>query len=207
MDKRAAFEAWRAERYAQTTSWCNELGEYLDEFTQGQWKAWKGALGAQPAASAEPSDEEIDAIAASMPDGAGGMLKQWGYRQFARALLSRYSRPAGEAQPVAWLRSDELRKLGRPGSDAPLNARADSMILHAKGTPEAAARYGHDVPVYAAPVVMQNTEDTRDAERFEWLCDQQDVKWQTYGGEWIGASGSTLREIIDAAIAQQEVKQ
>lgn len=50
----------------------------------------------------EPSDEEIDAIAASMPDGAGGMLKQWGYRQFARALLARYGKaPAadGDARP------------------------------------------------------------------------------------------------------------
>ena len=55
MDKRAAFEAWRAERYAQTTSWCNELGEYPDEFTQGQWKAWKGALAAQKA------DDALDA--------------------------------------------------------------------------------------------------------------------------------------------------
>ena len=56
-----------------------------------------------PAApQAEPSDEEIDAIAASMPDGAGGMLKQWGYRQFARALLARYgARPAASVEPVA----------------------------------------------------------------------------------------------------------
>lgn len=47
----------------------------------------------------EPSDEEIDAIAASMPDGAGGMLKQWGYRQFARALLARYgTQPAASAE-------------------------------------------------------------------------------------------------------------
>ncbi|KCB25978.1 hypothetical protein [Bordetella hinzii] len=67
--------------------------------TENGRKAWGGA---QPAASAEPSDEEIDAIAASMPDGAGGMLKQWGYRQFARALLSRYGRHAGDAEyPLA----------------------------------------------------------------------------------------------------------
>ena len=56
-----------------------------------------------PAApKAEPSDEEIDSIAASMPDGAGGMLKQWGYRQFARALLARYgAQPAASVEPVA----------------------------------------------------------------------------------------------------------
>ncbi|HEY8355151.1 MAG TPA: hypothetical protein VIK69_09080, partial [Methylophilaceae bacterium] len=51
------------------------------------------------APQAEPSDEEIDAIAASMPDGAGGMLKQWGYRQFARALLARYGQPAASVEP------------------------------------------------------------------------------------------------------------
>lgn len=54
-------------------------------------------------------------------------------------------------EPVAWLRSDELRKLGHPYSDAPLNSKTDSMMLHAKGTQEAAAKYGHDVPVFIAP--------------------------------------------------------
>lgn len=58
-------------------------------------------------------------------------------------------------EPVAWLRSDQLRKLGHPGSDSPLNERSDSMMLHAKGTPEAAAKYGFDVPVYRTPVAAQ----------------------------------------------------
>lgn len=56
-----------------------------------------------------------------------------------------------KGEPVAWLRSDELRKLGHPYSDAPLNSKTDSMMLHAKGTQEAAAKYGHDVPVFTAP--------------------------------------------------------
>lgn len=56
-------------------------------------------------------------------------------------------------EPVAWLRDDELRRLGRPYSDAPINRRSDSMLVHAKGTPEAAAQFGHDVPVYRLPKV------------------------------------------------------
>lgn len=56
-------------------------------------------------------------------------------------------------EPVAWLRDDELRRLGRPYSDAPINRRSDSMLIHAKGTPEAAAQFGHGVPVYRLPGV------------------------------------------------------
>src|SRR5690606_9448180 len=59
------------------------------------------------AADVEPSDEEIDAIAASMPDGLGGMLKQWGYRQFARALLARYGNAA------AHVHADDARDAAR----------------------------------------------------------------------------------------------
>lgn len=35
------------------------------------------------------TDDEIDAIAESMPGGLDGFLKQWGWRQFARALLAK----------------------------------------------------------------------------------------------------------------------
>lgn len=34
------------------------------------------------------TDEQIDAIFDLLPDGAQGFLKSWGYRQFARQLLS-----------------------------------------------------------------------------------------------------------------------
>lgn len=78
-------------------------------------QAYRAALAVAPEPPAapqdEPSDEEIDAIAASMPDGAGGMLKQWGYRQFARALLARYGNAAAQTADDArdaaryrWLR-------------------------------------------------------------------------------------------------------
>lgn len=47
----------------------------------------------------ELSDDEIDAIAASMPDGAGGMLKQWGYRQFAQAVADHCAQRLNIVQP------------------------------------------------------------------------------------------------------------
>lgn len=50
-------------------------------------------------------------------------------------------------EPVAWLRSDELRKLGEPYSDKLLNQKTDSMRLSAKGTEKAAKQYGHNVAV------------------------------------------------------------
>lgn len=33
------------------------------------------------------TDEQIDAVFNAMPGGVDGWLKEWGYRQFARALL------------------------------------------------------------------------------------------------------------------------
>ena len=75
----------------------------------------------------------------------------------AGTLLYTAPQPPQQArgEPVAWLRSDELRKLGPPYSDAPLNSKTDSMMLHAKGTQEAAAKYGHDVPVFTTPQPQQ----------------------------------------------------
>lgn len=98
--------------------------------------------------AAEPSDEEIDAIAMSMPDGAGGMLKQWGYRQFARALLSRYGRHAGDAQTAddardaaryRWLRNTLTNSVG---GGVEVN---DDALVYQKSEP------GEEVRVYWYP--------------------------------------------------------
>jgi len=73
-------------------------------------KAEKEFAAGQPAASAEPSDKEILRVADEVHqtgwnlDGVpDGLLID-----FARALLSRYGRPAGGARPVAWVASDTL---------------------------------------------------------------------------------------------------
>ncbi|MHA3905177.1 hypothetical protein ACTPOE_16855 [Castellaniella sp. WN] len=49
--------------------------------------------------------------------------------------------------PIAWLRGDQLRKLGKPHSDSPLNEKTDLMMLRAAGTAETAKKYGHEVSV------------------------------------------------------------
>lgn len=41
-----------------------------------------------------PSDDEIDEVFNAMPGGFDGFFKSWGYRQFARAILAKYTHPA-----------------------------------------------------------------------------------------------------------------
>ena len=61
------------------------------------------------------ADQQIDAIAESMPGGLDGFLKGWGWRQFARAVLeaapqpptteqsSAVQQPQDDQEPVAWM--------------------------------------------------------------------------------------------------------
>ncbi|MGE8319555.1 MAG: hypothetical protein ACN6O3_12485 [Comamonas sp.] len=52
-----------------------------------------------PASTAQRlTDEQIDAIAEAMPGGTAGMLKQWGYQQFARKILELRAMPTWEPQ-------------------------------------------------------------------------------------------------------------
>ena len=68
------------------------------------------------------ADQQIDAIAESMPGGLDGFLKGWGWRQFARAVLEAAPQPPAleqqvekestckdylqvEQEPVAWLKT------------------------------------------------------------------------------------------------------
>ncbi len=99
---------WNGVTYTKPTSvsvlhWCERPEgqpfctlEKIGRDRESAIAAWNRRVAPTPPAQVEPSDEEIDAIAASMPDGAGGMLKQWGYRQFARALLARYGQSAAD---------------------------------------------------------------------------------------------------------------
>jgi len=50
---------------------------------------------------AEFTDQQIDAIAEGMPGGVDGFLKGWGWRQFAREVLSRYAAASGQAAPAS----------------------------------------------------------------------------------------------------------
>ena len=59
------------------------------------------------------TDEQIDAVFDAMPQGANGFLKDWGYRQFAHALL--------EAAAVAFVRG-ELENNSPTNIRSPFNA-------------------------------------------------------------------------------------
>jgi hypothetical protein len=49
-----------------------------------------------------------------------------------------------------------------------------------------------------------DTDDERDAKRYRWLLEQQDICWQTFEGQWTGGPPTQLEDIIDAAIASGE---
>lgn len=65
-------------------------------------------------------------------------------------------------EPVAWLRSDELQKLGEPYSDKLLNQKTDSMRLSAKGTEKAAKQYGHNIAVITTEQAEAYAKAVRD---------------------------------------------
>jgi len=212
VDERAAFERrFRIEPENWSTA---GGGGYRNVWYEARWEGWKAraALAAQPAASAEPSDEEIDAIAASMPDGAGGMLKQWGYRQFARALLSSYGRPAGDAQPVA---AQETYPQMMPAELSQFLSdvmTAAGLVSHGKQCKALGERLGdacmrlrlHYPEPFAAPVATQKADDARDAERYRWLKDLLDNEEVTAGlHEAFMAGPEAMDAALDAAIAQQ----
>src|SRR5690606_110693 len=77
----------------------DELGKQTHPWTACVRDALRAALAAQPAASAEPSDEELARLWRQV-SGRETLRPDSVAMTFARALLSRYGRPAGDAQPV-----------------------------------------------------------------------------------------------------------
>src|SRR5690606_19519799 len=117
------------------------------------------ALSAQPAASAEPSDEYRRGYEAgkSVADEARAELKAC---REAFDIVTRYGRPAGDAQPVAWHVNDKA--LGK--TYITQSATAASMAVQDGGS--------------ARPLVYSDSAlaahkpdggDARDAERYRWL--------------------------------------
>lgn len=199
-----------------------EFGDrHPDERGAFWWrKDLRAALAAQPAASAEPSDEEIEALAHRVctkythADDPSARRYEFGMltlRQFARALLSRYGRPAGDALPVRWLVT------GQCGHD---EYTRDAGEAHRVKEQRDKSYCGEDetrvVPIYAAPVAAQKADDARDAERYRWLRSDKGYSygnpktvgrfevWQhTQLGEGTSMSGCYLDAAIDAAISAQ----
>jgi len=186
----------------------------------------RAALAAQPAPSAEPSDEEIAAI---LGDVLGKDVRPTAVTvDFARALLSRYGRPAGDAQPVIKLESkhpDDLavdsfacamkdklalaRAKGRSGWQGCDPADLSRMLREhvEKGDPRDVANFcmflwNKDQPI-AAPVAAQKADDARDAERYRFI---RDTPWLgTELERVIGLQKNGLWDAaIDAAISAQQ---
>lgn len=161
----------------------------------------------QPAASAEPSDEEIIRIySETLAEHVDGRGYRAGIIAAARALLSRYGRPAGDAQPVA---VHQVFRSDGTWEDVDATARANCED-NGKETRT----------LYAAPVSAQKADDARDAPRYRLLdtgdiiqvgdefIDDDCVTWSAVGtGIWVGMRYTRVlkaaRRRIDAAIAQQ----
>jgi len=158
------------------------------------------ALAAQPAASAEPSDEE----AAKFVDQYGMYYDQDASiaGAHARALLSRYGRGnvehcSGDAQPYAY-------EYGRSNGDGTF-----SVVIE-RGQPRNPVKDWPVKPLYAAPVAAQKADDARDAERYRWLISSHWYVGPEPDGEFGGvpwedhnATKGGVTQAIDAAIAQQ----
>ena len=162
----------------------------------------RATLATQPAASAEPSDED----AAKFADQHGMYYDQDASiaGAHARALLSRYGRPAGDAQPVRWvhtLHSEHDDPIAEKVTGTPKNPFGKPRIDY-----DPAYRVTSE-PLYAAPVAAQKADDSRDAERYRWLR-ERDLDVIVDGGVFAGKvpdnvvlNGIDLDSAIDAAMA------
>jgi len=159
--ERADFEAWAKGHYILQRSAYNDT--YIDVPTMRAWEVWqaRAALASQASGQAAPqkaapSDGEIEALALS--SGINKSDEHWGSRyytelgsslfRFARALLSRYGRPAGDAEPVAWVAADTL--------NSPHPTCISSLAYMSQLDRERGREY---VPLYAAPVAAQKADD------------------------------------------------
>lgn len=172
--ERACVSYAEATGYDESDLRLDRNGEkYIDTPTQAAWWAWqaRAALAtqpaasdehlietgcyqavidrhSQPAASAEPSDEEIAAI---LGDVLGKDVRPTAVTvDFARALLSRYGRPAGDAQPIrlehmAVADEDGLRWM----SGRKIPAGVESVELYAVPGYGKAPKFVYTAPVSA----------------------------------------------------------
>ena len=75
------------------------LADRLGDLPYVDQRAWRHLLVYAPQQEAVPlTDEQIDAVAESLPGGLAGFLKGWGWRQFAREILTLRRMPDWEPQ-------------------------------------------------------------------------------------------------------------
>jgi len=160
------------------------------------------ALAAQPAASAEPSDALSENEWYDLAQRHA--TRDWngnGYMAAIQAVcldfLSRYGRPAGDAQPVAWVAADTL--------NSPHPKCISSLAYMSQIDQDRGREY---VPLYAAPVAAQKADDARDAARWRWFTDDHNdprvrADLRALFDRLPVMSYSAACAAIDAAIAKQ----
>lgn len=130
------------DRFNANVITCRGCGVKVRQSAMGQGNAaeiWNRRAAPETFISVRPSDEEIDRIASMMPDGAGGMLTQWGYRQFARQVISSCIAP-NDPEPVGFFN-------GKFGGD--VNGNMWFTVKAYGAIPAAGAK------IYTAPVAAQ----------------------------------------------------
>ncbi len=199
--ERAAFEAWSNGRCELHL--VNSAGRYSSATTQFAWEAYqagRAALAAQSAAAtAAPSDEHVSVVGMPEFDDLLDHIYEHGTTSegvrsradaLARALLSRYGRPAGDAQPAVWAAADTLnsphptcisslaymsqldRERGREYAPlyASLDAQPDPNVCYGDGFYDGYWKGRGEG--WDAAIAAQNSEDAGDAERYRWLRDK-----------------------------------
>ena len=153
---------------------------------------------AQPAAIAEPSDEE----AAKFADQYGMYYDQDASiaGAHARALLSRYGRPAGDAQPI---RLEHMAVADEGGlrwmSGRKMPAGVESVELYAVPGYGKAPKF-----VYTAPVAAQHADDADPLQgAADWLVKALAKPRTTEIAARLLIGYNRAERLFDAAIAQQ----
>lgn len=132
------------------------------------------------------SDCEIDAVFEKMPNGPTGFLKDWGYRQFARAIQDRLAQVAQVPADVAQQRDDAYRQ----GAQAERNNVLGRMLR--AGMPS------NTRPLDWVESLVKNLDAWRDAAGAAELCveyDESGMVRKIFGPEESGAV--SLRARLD----------
>jgi len=161
---------------------------------------------AQASGQAAPSDEHVSVVGMPEFDALLDHIYEHGTTSegvrsradaLARALLSRYGRPAGDAQPVAWVAADTL--------NSPHPTCISSLAYMSQLDRERGREY---VPLYAAPVAAQTADDARDAAdplqgAADWLVKSLDKPRPAEIAAHLLIGHNRAERLFNAAIAQQ----
>lgn len=153
-----------------------------------------------PTPGGEPSDDEIVAVWQSMPGGADGWLKHFGFIQFARAILSRFgTRPAAEPVPNATTWVDGTPKPARLDGETwgEYIARISPAAEPTQAGTGGALFIAAEVWAMAQGPGPMEEAIKRIAEKLEF--EMEGVREEALSASSPAAHGETLKRFLDAA--------